>query len=108
MVGLFQVIHDWPSSTTLTELQIFLGLAKFYCIFVLGFSHATWALNQLTKGGCKEKFVRGRSEYKYFDDLKHHICLAPMLALPDLQQPFEIDTYVSDYVVGAILTHHIH
>jgi hypothetical protein len=25
-----QVIHDWPSPTTLTELRSFLGLAKFY------------------------------------------------------------------------------
>ena len=31
-----------------------------------------------------------------------------MLALPDLQQPFEIDTDVSDYDVGVILTRYGH
>jgi hypothetical protein len=45
---------------------------------------------------------------KYFDDLKHHLCSAPVLALPDLQQPFEIETDASDYVVGVILTQHGH
>jgi hypothetical protein len=99
-----QVIHDWPAPTTLTELQSFLGLANFYHRFILGFSHIAWALSQVTKGGCKAKFVWGRSQQKSFDDLKHHLCSAPVLTLPDLQQPFEIETDASDYVVGVILT----
>jgi hypothetical protein len=45
-----QVIHDWPAPTTLTELQSFLGLANFYCRFMLGFSHIAWALSQITRG----------------------------------------------------------
>jgi hypothetical protein len=48
-----QVIRDWPSPTTFTELQSFLGLANFYCKFVLGFSHIACALNQVTRGGGK-------------------------------------------------------
>jgi hypothetical protein len=45
---------------------------------------------------------------KAFDDLKQHLCSAPVLSLPDLQQPFEIETDASDYVVGAVLTQHDH
>jgi hypothetical protein len=41
-------------------------------------------------------------------DLKHHLCSAPVLSLPDLQQPFEIETDASDYVVGIVLTQHGH
>jgi hypothetical protein len=52
-----QVIHDWLAPTTLTELRRFLGLANFYRRFVLGLSHIAWALNQITRGGGKEKFV---------------------------------------------------
>jgi hypothetical protein len=35
--------------------------------------------------------------------MKHCLCLAPLLSLPDLQQPFEIEFDASDYVVGAVL-----
>jgi hypothetical protein len=31
-----------------------------------------------------------------------------MLSLPNLQQPFEIETDASDYVVGVVLTQHGH
>jgi hypothetical protein len=96
-----EVIHDWPAPTTLTELQSFLGLANFYQRFVLGFSHIAWALNQVTKGG-------GKEQQRSFDDLKHHLCSALVLSLPDLQQPFEIEIDASDYVVGAVLTQHGH
>ena len=50
-----QFIRDWPAPTTLTELRNFLGLANFYRRFMLGFSHITWPLIQVTKGGAKEK-----------------------------------------------------
>jgi hypothetical protein len=57
-----QVICDCPSPTTLTELQSFFGLAKFYHNFMLGFSHISWALNQVTKGGGRAKFVWGKEQ----------------------------------------------
>jgi hypothetical protein len=103
-----QVIHDWPAPTTLTELQSFLGLANFYCRFVLGFSHIAWALSQITRGGGKEKFAWGQPQQQAFDDLKQRLCSTPVLSLPDLQKPFEIETDASDYAVGAILTQHRH
>jgi hypothetical protein len=56
-----QFIHDWPAPTTLTELQIFLGLANFYRWFMLRLSHIAWALNQVTKGGGKAKFTWGKA-----------------------------------------------
>jgi hypothetical protein len=74
-----QVIRDWPTPTTLTELQIFLGLTSFYCRFVLEFSHITWALNQVTKGGGKEKFVWVLSQQQAFNDLKQLLCSSPVL-----------------------------
>ena len=57
-----QVIQDWPAPTTITQLRSFLGLANFYRRFVLGFSHITWSLSQITKGGAKEKLVWSESQ----------------------------------------------
>jgi hypothetical protein len=76
-----QVIHDWLASTTLTELQRFLGLANFYRRFMLGFSHIAWALSQVTKGSGRAKLVWGKEQQRAFDDLKHHLCSAPILSL---------------------------
>jgi hypothetical protein len=57
-----QVIYDWPSPTTLTDIWSFLGLTKFYRRFMLGFSHITWDLSQVTKGGGREKFMWGKEK----------------------------------------------
>jgi hypothetical protein len=62
----------------------------------------------VTKGGGRAKFVWGKEKQQAFDDLKHRLCLALVLSLPDLQHPFEIETDASDYAVGTILTQHRH
>eukprot|EP00253_Pinus_taeda_P030060 PITA_30060 len=103
-----QVIRDLPSPTTLTELHSFLGLANFYRRFVLGFSHITWPLSQVTKGGVKEKFFWSESQQKAFTKLKYRLCMIPILELPDLQQPFEVERDASNYAIGAVLTQHGH
>jgi len=51
-----QFICSWSSPKKLIELCSFLVLANLYHMFVLGFSHITWALSQVTKGGENAKF----------------------------------------------------
>ena len=88
------------------ELRSFLGAANLYRRFVLGFSHITWPLSQVTKGGAKAKFFWSESQQKEFTELKDRLCSAPVPVLPYLQQPFEVETDASDYVIGAVLTQH--
>ena len=71
---------------------------------MLGFSHITWPLSQVRKGGAKEKLFWYESQQKAFIELKHRLCFALFLTLPDLQQPFEIETDASDYAIGVVLT----
>jgi hypothetical protein len=40
--------------------------------------------------------------------MKHRLCSTQVLSLPDLQQPFKIETDAYDYVVGTVLTQHGH
>ena len=75
---------------------------------MLGFSNIAWSLSQVTKGGPKAKFIWSKPQQHAFEELKQRLCSAPVLTLPDLQQPFEIKTDASDYVVGAVLTQHAH
>jgi hypothetical protein len=103
-----KVICDWLALTTLTELQGLLGLANFYCRFMLGLSYIAWALSQVTRGVGKETFLWGLFQQQAFDDLKKHLCLTPVLSLPDLQQPFEIKKDSLDYALAAFLTQHDH
>jgi len=51
-------------------------------------------------------FQWGGKQQKAFDTLKEKISTAPVLALPDLQRPFEIETDASDYAMGAVLMQH--
>jgi hypothetical protein len=70
------------------------------------------AKNLSCRSGCviggKAKFAWGRSQQQAFDDLKQHLCSNPILSLPNLQHPFDIKTYASDYAVGTVLTQHNH
>ena len=45
-------------------------------------------------------------EHKSFNTLKEKINTNPILALLDLQQPFEIEIDYSDYDMGAVLMQH--
>ena len=50
----------------------------------------------------------GLSQHKEFNDLKQCLCKASIISLPNLQQPFEIETDALDYLVSAIITQHDH
>jgi hypothetical protein len=68
---------------------------------MLGFSHIAWALSQV-------KFVWGLSEQQAFDELKKRLSSSPLISLPNLQNPFDIETNALDYALGTVLTQHGH
>jgi hypothetical protein len=59
-------------------------------------------------GGGKGNFAWGLSQQQAFDDLKKCLCSSPVHSLLNLQHPFEIKTYASEYAVGIVLTQHGH
>jgi hypothetical protein len=48
-------------------------------------------------------FQWGGKQQKAFDTLKENISTAPVFALSNLQQPFEIETDVNEYAINAVL-----
>ena len=72
-------------------------MEKIHCKF----SFITSPLHALTS--TKVIFQWGGKQQKPFDTLKQKIVTAPVSAFPDIQQPFEIETYASGYAMGALL-----
>jgi hypothetical protein len=54
----------------------------------------------------KQVFQWGGKQQKDFDTLKEKISSAPVLALLNLRQPFEIQTDARNYAMGAVLLQH--
>ena len=99
-----QILKEWPIPQNIHELRSFLGLANFYRRFILGFSHIAWPLNQLTKGNGKIVFKWTPTQQQAFEQLKNKICTAPLLVLPDLYQPFEIEMDTLYYALNVVIT----
>ena len=55
----------------------------------------------------KNTFQWEGKQQKSFDTLKDKISNAPVLALSNLQQPFDIETDASRYAMGAILMQYL-
>jgi hypothetical protein len=51
----------------------------------------------------KQVFQWGGRQQKSFETLKEKISTVLVLALPDIQQPFEIETNASGYAMGVVL-----
>ena len=82
-------IWDWPTPTTVTQIQSFLGLAGFYLRFIRDFSSIAAPLHELTKKGVP--FAWGDSQEVAFNTLKDTLTHAPLLQLPDFNKVFELE-----------------
>eukprot|EP00253_Pinus_taeda_P021300 PITA_21300 len=99
-----EVILNWPKTNTITKLRRLLGETQYWRKFIANFSSIADPLHALTS--VKKVFHWGDVQHKSFDALKQEISSAPVLALLDLRQPFEIQIDASDYAMGAILMQH--
>ena len=102
------ILKDWPIYKNIHELRIFLGLVNFHRRLILGFSHIAWPVNQLMKRNVKIVFKWTPTQQQAFVQLKNKLRTTPLLVLPDLNQPFEIETDTSDYALGTMITQSSH
>ena len=99
-----QILKYWAIPQNIHELRSFVGLENFYRRFILGFSHIAWPLNELTKENQKIVFMWTTKQQQDFEQIKNKLCTKPVLVLPDLHHPFEIEIDASDYALGAVIT----
>jgi hypothetical protein len=95
-------IRDWPTPITVKQTRGFLGFGNFYRCFIQHFSNLAKPLNNLLKK--EQKFKWTTECQQAFDELKKHFTEEPVLMMPDLTRPFQIEMDASKYATGAVLT----
>ena len=96
-----QAVADWPTPTNVAQLRSFVGLATWFRKFIQGFSRLTLPLTALTKQNAP--WVWTAECQAAFDAIKQALVSAPVLVLPDFNQPFSVVCDASDYGIGAVL-----
>ncbi|KAJ9536669.1 hypothetical protein OSB04_un000142 [Centaurea solstitialis] len=76
-----EAIKKWETLKTPTEIRQFLGLAGYYRRFIANFSKIAQPLKILTQKD--KKFIWGEKQEEAFQLLKHNLCNALLLALPE-------------------------
>ncbi|XP_056860103.1 uncharacterized protein LOC130508557, partial [Raphanus sativus] len=95
-------IQEWPRPKNATEVRSFLGLAGYYRKYVKGFASVAQPMTQLT--GKDVKFIWSEACEKSFEALKNMLTSAPVLVLPEEDQPYVVYTDASITGLGCVLT----
>jgi len=96
-------IKKWRSPRSVKEVQIFIGFANFYRRFIKDFSKICKPITETKKGNPKD-FSWGKEQEAAFEELKHRLTTAPILAhfYPERETGEETDA--SDFALGCILS----
>jgi hypothetical protein len=83
-----QEVMDWKAPTTVPEVRSFLGLASYYCRFILDFSKIAMPMTSLQQKDYK--FVWPEECEVAFHTLRKLLTTAPVLAQLDIKKPFDV------------------
>lgn len=97
-----EAVRQWPVPKNQTEVRSFVGLASYYRRFIRGFAEIARPLHQLTEKGRRFKWTEVCQTA--FEHLKRSLMSSPVLAYPDPQKTFILDTDASDAGIGAVLS----
>ncbi|KAD7116743.1 hypothetical protein E3N88_04011 [Mikania micrantha] len=96
-----EAVKNWSTPTTPTEIRSFLGLAGFYRRFISNFSKIVVPLTALTHKG--KPYEWDPEQEDAFHTLKHMLCKAPILTLPDGNNDFVVYCDASNQGLGCVL-----
>ena len=105
--GKIEAIRNWPTPTTVMEVQSFLGFMGYYCRLIPKFVQMACSLHELTSGenaGKKKVAIEWGSRCQQaFGDLIKLCTTAPILAYTDFSKPFKLHTDACGMGLGAVL-----
>ena len=97
-----RVIKEWPVPENESQLKAFLGTAGYYREFVPNYAHIASPLHSASQKG--DRFRWSAECEEAFQAIKRKLMNAPILAFPQLDVPFVLDTDASDSGLGAVLS----
>ena len=95
-------VKDWETPTSVAEVRSFLCLASYYRKFIKEFATIASPLHDLLRKN--SKFVWTDTCQEAFSTLKERLTGAPVLAYPEGEGQFILDTDASGYGIGAVLS----
>ena len=98
-------IVNWPTPDNITQVRGFLNLAGYYRRFITGFAKIASPMYDLLQGSPRKGSAIEWTPncQRAFDELKTQLTHTPLLAHPELNSIFVIDTDASGDCIGAVL-----
>ena len=92
-------VKEWPTPTSVKDVQSFLGFANYYRRFIKGYGEDAIWLNELTKKA--NTFLWTEKQEQAFQKVKNAITSEPVLKIFDPELPVELETDASNFALGA-------
>ena len=100
-----QGVESFPTPTTKTQVQCFLGLTGYYrSKFIPNYASLATPLTNLIRKCAPNKVVWTQECKEAFQWLKALLCANPVLRSPELGKEFILRTAASEFGVGAVLS----
>ena len=95
-------VATWMAPHSKQEFRKFLGFASYYRRFIKDFAQITKPLHRLTEDTAT--FAWTEPCQAAFEKLRRRLTSAPVLAYPDFNRQFILDTDASDVGIGGVLS----
>lgn len=95
-------ILEYPTPSNLKQLRRLLGMTSWYRRFIPDFATVAEPWTRLLKKGARWEW--GGDQDRALSQVRESLTTAPVLACPDFEQPFVLQTDASSVGLGAVLT----